>query len=1373
MSTVSTLGDQYAFEQCRAVAPSYAAAHDAGMCDTLNFNDVARVQNKNDGAGNYYVTRGFLSINLHSMGLPSGGFTISSSSIALTMVGNVAVNNDAPFSSSTAFYAYTGTSTASFLLSDHNNCGTAPLTDAFLTSEFVNGAYTYHSFNAAGLAYLSVATSSVRFCLRNIGDVNGDVPAGDNQVWLANGNSGGSQPLVTLVWDTAGEASIASGTLRQFKSDGTTPINEGDTTTEDTVVFGATLNSSTTDQLRLEVEYTTSTFIGVPNATSSPVSPDSFATATARGLPDGYYHWRARVVNVSTAVAFPWQEFGTPGNTDVIVYTAPLPSDPAILAQQLDGSVRTGTQTGCNNACSNVTVGQQVFTTVRSGTLASLELFTADFNTQSLNPLSNGCSVRLFNQDTNTLIADADTGFNVPDCVGNPIFTFNNASVILHVGTHYRWDFVWVSQNFTSLSFLGSPRDTVNGVFSPAGPVVNAKFIARTSVRNINVAVILAEPSGTGHSTATATQPCKLLNQSTTYQGHTKAYFDDLMFCVKDYYRENFYGTINVSSTVYDNGGSWYQLATSTSYYVGREDEFARDATAKWQDVTGLATNSFDAIIAVHSSSSAQLTNNTSSFMVTLAANSIFSSTTTLPDKIIISEYDPLGAFVHELGHVFGDLVIPTSSTSSPTMPPDLYNMGLVDSTSSIEAVLDREGEWDVMARGVYNGNPTGSDPPQMSSYTKEFLKLLTYDSHAKSAYGIYPIEALEQKSAGDKVFRYNLAETTTTDDNITPYYILETRKSNLASTTWDSSIPEDALIAYYVNPLGFPAYGYATTTTGVYIQNQCRTINIPVGGVIIPGPFFSTFADFDTLTAFSFVSTTTNPKYIVNAAISHIDQNSLLFGARRYFVGILRPQENFNKTLCQLTAKGLLPPIMDRRLFLARTPPLSFPLVVSTKEFLRPIMVFVAATLAGIFLLFGFLSKRSEKFWQQLRLKRIFTLPIRRILAVLTIIPITIIWFIYLFIIMGWFYLMGWHYLKIGFFLQANKPHFTEIAKFSSVASPSLTPSVQPDLDLHAITPDGKHVGMNYATGEYENQIPGAIVSGNNQGSPEWILIPDGVQAKFYVSSYGNQAFLNANPDIAGQLATTTDSYDIYARYIDPDTGIFTSATSSAAIAPAQNMVYKTTGTSTISVSPGTLDNEPPTITHSAISAEYLLNSAPITFDFSADDGAGVGGATTTATLDGQPISPGSQISFTVPGQHAISIASSDFFGNATSTAINFSVVYQFGSFLPPIKADGSGIYKQGRTLPTKFQLTNASGSFISTAIASLFLAKVSDGIAGTEEVALSTLAADTGNQFRYDQTNNQYIFNLSLNLDIGTWRLKVALDDSKNYVVDVSVRQ
>jgi hypothetical protein len=60
-----------------------------------------------------------------------------------------------------------------------------------------------------------------------------------------------------------------------------------------------------------------------------------------------------------------------------------------------------------------------------------------------------------------------------------------------------------------------------------------------------------------------------------------------------------------------------------------------------------------------------------------------------------------------------------------------------------------------------------------------------------------------------------------------------------------------------------------------------------------------------------------------------------------------------------------------------------------------------------------------------------------------------------------------------------------------------------QSDIDLHVVSLDGKRVGMNYETGEYENQIEGALTSYNIPGGgPEWISIPSNVNASYYVDT-------------------------------------------------------------------------------------------------------------------------------------------------------------------------------------------------------------------------------------------------------------------------------
>ncbi len=97
------------------------------------------------------------------------------------------------------------------------------------------------------------------------------------------------------------------------------------------------------------------------------------------------------------------------------------------------------------------------------------------------------------------------------------------------------------------------------------------------------------------------------------------------------------------------------------------------------------------------------------------------------------------------------------------------------------------------------------------------------------------------------------------------------------------------------------------------------------------------------------------------------------------------------------------------------------------------------------------------------------------------------------------------------------------------------------------------------------------------------------------------------------------------------------------------------------------------------------------------------------------------------------------------------------WSGFLQPINSDGSSIFKLGRTVPVKFQLTGASAGTTNLQ-AKLYVSKIDNNIDGTVAEAVSTAAADSGNTFRYDPTSQQYIFNLGTSsLTAGTYKLKI----------------
>jgi len=114
----------------------------------------------------------------------------------------------------------------------------------------------------------------------------------------------------------------------------------------------------------------------------------------------------------------------------------------------------------------------------------------------------------------------------------------------------------------------------------------------------------------------------------------------------------------------------------------------------------------------------------------------------------------------------------------------------------------------------------------------------------------------------------------------------------------------------------------------------------------------------------------------------------------------------------------------------------------------------------------------------------------------------------------------------------------------------------------------------------------------------------------------------------------------------------------------------------------------------------------------------------------------------------------------NGTSADVCLGTNYAWTGLLQPINADGSSVFtrKQGSTIPVKFKLTGpcSGGSALTFKI---FLAWITGGVLGTETEATSTSAADTGNVFRTDGSNDQYIFNLATKpLSVGTYQIRIA---------------
>jgi hypothetical protein len=144
--------------------------------------------------------------------------------------------------------------------------------------------------------------------------------------------------------------------------------------------------------------------------------------------------------------------------------------------------------------------------------------------------------------------------------------------------------------------------------------------------------------------------------------------------------------------------------------------------------------------------------------------------------------------------------------------------------------------------------------------------------------------------------------------------------------------------------------------------------------------------------------------------------------------------------------------------------------------------------------------------------------------------------------------------------------------------------------------------------------------------------------------------------------------------------------------------------------------------------------------------------------------------------GLTTVTFTATDHSGNSAQKTMKVNVVYNFTGYFTPLLNAGSALFKSGRTVPVKFQLTPADGSFVTNAIANIQVFQVLNTPTGTVDETVNTLASgssDTGTLFKYDYSSNQYIYNLSTaNYASGTYLLRTTLNDGTTHDVQFSIK-
>ena len=151
--------------------------------------------------------------------------------------------------------------------------------------------------------------------------------------------------------------------------------------------------------------------------------------------------------------------------------------------------------------------------------------------------------------------------------------------------------------------------------------------------------------------------------------------------------------------------------------------------------------------------------------------------------------------------------------------------------------------------------------------------------------------------------------------------------------------------------------------------------------------------------------------------------------------------------------------------------------------------------------------------------------------------------------------------------------------------------------------------------------------------------------------------------------------------------------------------------------------------------------------------------------------------------GGHTALVTGSDVAGNPTTVPCPYSVQYNFSGFLQPINdtahfvGETTSVFKNGSTVPVKFQLTDANGQVVQEASQPIWLSPLQgSALNSTVTVDESTYldSATSGSYYRWDSTAQQYIYNWKTSKGQAGyyWRIGVKLDDGTTHFVSIAVK-
>ncbi len=215
-----------------------------------------------------------------------------------------------------------------------------------------------------------------------------------------------------------------------------------------------------------------------------------------------------------------------------------------------------------------------------------------------------------------------------------------------------------------------------------------------------------------------------------------------------------------------------------------------------------------------------------------------------------------------------------------------------------------------------------------------------------------------------------------------------------------------------------------------------------------------------------------------------------------------------------------------------------------------------------------------------------------------------------------------------------------------------------------------------------------------------------------------------------------------------------------------------KAGNTATVSVSGINIDQEKPTLTTADVNVQggtFTLGTAPAATCTATDSFSGV--ASCSVKVTGGNANGVGTFTYTATAVDKV--------GNTTTVTGSYRVIYRFDGFLQPINNTAhqvgatTSVFKAGSTVPVKFQLKKSSGTVVQAVSAPAWMTPVKgSSMSVPVDETVYTTSGDSGSDYRYDATAQQYIYNWKTGTGGNYWRIGVTLDDGQTYYVNIGLR-